>query len=371
MVASSPFLPSAGLISSPTVRAFSSSPFLSADKPSVSQIAALRKQRPVPLTLAREALSSSGNDLSRAIAYLDNNSAHSSKKAEKVSGRATDEGVIATSLLRGKRVGMVHLGCETDFVARNEVFLKTARAIAGTAAFLDVPEADPEGPKPGQDPILDFPTSALLSAPLIALPPEGPDAPSTPIPTTDVTTVQQTLLASLGQTGENLKLLRAISFAAPFPSSPLIRYVPGAYAHGGPTPAEGKVGGLVVLSVESAEAETPMATRIHGPGGDELEKDLLALARTVARQVVGFPTQAIRKGDRPLADEEVLEEQPGMMFASENKVGEVLAEWAKERGLKVNVVGMRRWAVADALDGAESAVGPGGAAEGAATEDGA
>jgi elongation factor Ts len=266
---------------------------------------------------------------------------------------------------------MVHLGCETDFVARNEVFLKTARAIAGTAAFLDVPEADPEGPKPGQDPILDFPTSALLSAPLIALPPEGPDAPSTPIPTTDVTTVQQTLLASLGQTGENLKLLRAISFAAPFPSSPLIRYVPGAYAHGGPTPAEGKVGGLVVLSVESAEAETPMATRIHGPGGDELEKDLLALARTVARQVVGFPTQAIRKGDRPLADEEVLEEQPGMMFASENKVGEVLAEWAKERGLKVNVVGMRRWAVADALDGAESAVGPGGAAEGAATEDGA
>jgi hypothetical protein len=35
------------------------------------------------------------------------------------------------------------------------------------------------------------------------------------------------------------------------------------------------------------------------------------------------------------------------------------------------VVGMRRWAVADALDGAESAVGPGGAAEGAATEDGA
>jgi elongation factor Ts len=319
------------------------------------------------LTLAREALEKSGNDLARAIDYLDNNSAHSSRKAEKVSGRSTNEGVIGISLLGGKRVGMVQVGCETDFVARNDVFLKTARSIAGTAAFLDVPDAPSEGPRRGQDPILEFPTSALLSAPLISLPPEGGEAASTPIPTTDITTVQQTLLASLGQTGENLKVLRAVSFAAPFPSSPTIRYVPGAYAHGGSTPTEGKVGGIVILSVESSDPETPMASRIHGPGGDELEKDLLTLARTAARQVVGFPTQTIRNGDRPLGDEEVLEEQPGMMFASEKKVKDVLAEWGDKRRVKVTVVGMRRWAVGEALEceATRSALSE------AATEDGA
>jgi elongation factor Ts len=324
----------------------------------VSLIASLRKLRPVPLSLAREALQKSNNNIDSALSYLDSStSASASKKAEKVSGRSTSEGVIAISLLGGKRVGMVHVGCETDFVARNDIFLRTSRSIAGTTAFLDVPgERDVPTASSSTttipDPIQEFPVSALMEAPIISLPPSSTDAASInpdPTPTTDPTTISQSLLTTLSQTGENLRLLRAVSFAAPFPSSPLIRYVPGAYAHGGSSSTEGKVGGVVVISVQSQDSEKPMAARIHGIGGDQLEKDLLELARTLARQVVGFPTLRISGIDGSASDEEALLNQQAMMFGKQEPVGQVLEDWSTEKGLKVDIVGFRRWAVGDDL----------------------
>ncbi|KAI9635202.1 putative elongation factor ts (ef-ts) [Dioszegia hungarica] len=324
----------------------------------VSLIASLRKLRPVPLSLAREALQKSNNNIDSALSYLDSSSsASTTKKAEKVSGRSTSEGVIAISLLGGKRVGMVHVGCETDFVARNDIFLKTSRSIAGTTAFLDVPgEREPspastDAPPSTADPIRDFPVSALMEAPIISLPSSdgAPAANTNPTPTTDPTTISQSLLSTLSQTGENLRLLRAVSFAAPFPSSPLIRYVPGAYAHGGSSSSEGKVGGIAVISAQSRDSEKPMAARIHGVGGDQLEKDLLDLARTVARQVVGFPTMRISAGEGGEGEEEALLSQQAMMFGKQEPVAQVLEEWGAGKGLKVDVVGFRRWAVGDDL----------------------
>ena len=321
-------------------------------KPSVQLIAALRRARPVPLTLAREALSNSNNDVDKALVYLDKHLSSSAAKAAKVSGRSTHEGTVAVSLLSGKRVSMVHMGCETDFVARNDVFLKTARGVAGTAAFLDVPtEGEPSSPRPGEDPIQTFPTDALLSAPLISLPSSSSSSDTlNPIPTSDPATVQQSLLSALGSTGENLKLLRAATFAAPFPSSPTIRYIPGCYAHGGSGDSEGRIASIVVVSASSLDTEKPIANLVHGPGGEELETALLKLARTLARQVVGFPTVAItRKGDAGLDAGEVLVEQPFMMLGEERSVGEVLKEWGAERGIKVSLAGIRRWAVGDML----------------------
>lgn len=254
---------------------------------------------------------------------------------------------------------MVHLGCETDFVARNDVFLNTAKGVAGTAAFLDVPtEGEPAKPVVGQDPILTFPPAALLSAPLIALP--GADAEVSPVPSSDPTTIQQSLLSALGSTGENLKLLRAVTFAAPFPSTPEIRYVPGCYAHGGRSDSEGRVAAITVLAATSLESDKPIASLIHGPNGSELEADLSKMARTLSRQVVGFPTRAVSRKDagaKDLDEGEILLEQSFMMMGEERKVAEVLAEWGTERKIKVDVVGMRRWAVGDPItaeDGAES-----------------
>lgn len=340
-------------------RSFASSSIRpNAVKPSVQNIAALRRARPVPMSLAREALAASNNDVERALSWLERHTQSSEAKAAKVSGRSTNEGTIALSLLSGKRVSMVHLGCETDFVARNDVFLKTAQGVAGTAAFLDVPsEGEPKTPKLGEDPIQDFPPPALLSAPLIALPSDSGDSEAAPIPTTDPTTIQQSLLAALGSTGENLKLLRAVTFAAPFPSSAEVRYVPGCYAHGGATDMAGRVGAIVVLAATSQDPSKPIASLIHGPGGDELEEALSKMARTISRQVVGFPTRAIsRKDGKDLDEGEILLEQSFMMMGEDRKVADVLEEWGAAKGIKVDVVGMRRWAVGDITEeSAESA----------------
>jgi elongation factor Ts len=39
-----------------------------------------------------------------------------------------------------------------------------------------------------------------------------------------------------------------------------------------------------------------------------------------------------------------------MMMGEERKVVEVLEEWGAERGVKVKIVGMRRWSVSDPLE---------------------
>ena len=315
----------------------------------ITLIAQLRKTRPVPMQLARTALSSNNNDLQKALQWLESHSP--SAKAEKLSSRTTSEGTIAISNLGGKRVSMIHLACETDFVARNEVFVGTAKGVAGTAAFLDVPgltEEDRDKVKLLGQP-REFPVDALLSAPLIGVSAEG-----SPSPNADGTTIQQALLSSLSSTGENLKLLRAISYAAPFPSNPVVRFVPGTYAHGG-TGTEGRVGGLVVLSVKSRDETKPMATLIHGPGGDKLDEGLNKLARDIARQVVGFPTKSIEK-KAGVEEEETLLEQSFMMVGESDKVKDVLERWGEERGVRVTIVGMQRWSVGDDLTGGEEQV---------------
>ncbi|KAK4689713.1 elongation factor Ts, partial [Tremellales sp. Uapishka_1] len=321
-------------------------------KTPIALIAALRKTHPVSLSLAKEALQKSNNDLPAALVYLTSSAnANSETKAKKLSSRTTDEGLISISLLGGKRIGMIQLACETDFVARNQVFLDTARGVSETAAFLDVPTLSEDGELPSSipppptpsfsDPILDFPVEALSSAPLITL------SSTTELSPTSPQTIHETLLASLSLTGENLKLIRAVNFAAPFPSSPETRFIPGGYAHGGSTDREGKVGGIVVLKVESLENETNPIVRMMGK--DDLENQLLAMARNVARQIVGFPTKYI-EGNLGEKEERLLE-QPFMMYQGESRsVGTVLEEWAREKGVKISVVGMRRWSIGDEVD---------------------
>lgn len=336
-------------------RTFATSARLAADAPKVpvALIAKLRKEIPVPMGQAREALERTNLDLPAAVAYLNSaGGASAQKKADKVAGRSTDEGTIAVSLLGGKRVAMVQLACETDFVARNEVFLKAARSIAETAAFLDVPSDHPVPSKPvGADPIEVFPTEALLSAPVITMPEDGTE-PAPIGKSGEAQTVQQLLLASLAQTGENLKLQRAVSFAAPFPAKPDVRLVPGAFTHGsGDT---GKIGGIVVLRVEG-DADKPIAVIMAGPDGEKVDKELLTLARSVARQVVGFPTKALHPGEG-VAPEEALMSQPAMMLGEQDKsVEEVIVNWGNDRGVNVQVVSMRRWSVEDELPAADDA----------------
>lgn len=68
----------------------------------------------------KEALKESGGDIKKAIEYLRKKG---TSVAEKKSGRAVKDGVVASYIHHGAKVGvLVEINCETDFVARNQAF---------------------------------------------------------------------------------------------------------------------------------------------------------------------------------------------------------------------------------------------------------
>jgi elongation factor Ts len=59
-------------------------------------------------------------------------------RADKKSGRETNQGLVDTYIHGGGRIGaMVELNCETDFVARNDMFRQLAHDIAMQVAAMN------------------------------------------------------------------------------------------------------------------------------------------------------------------------------------------------------------------------------------------
>jgi elongation factor Ts len=115
-------------------------------KPSAKLVAEIRKRTETSIIKAREALIATSNDLEAALKWIDDDlAATGAKRSLKLAGRHAGQGLIAVALL-GKGVGdsngndciraaMVEVNCETDFVARSEIFDKMARDIAWSVAF--------------------------------------------------------------------------------------------------------------------------------------------------------------------------------------------------------------------------------------------
>lgn len=102
---------------------------------STEDVKKLRELTGVGMMDAKKALEEAGN-MDEAVALL-RKKGHAS--LAKKSDRATKEGVIASYIHAGGKVGaLVELNCETDFVARNEEFQQLASEIA-----LHVAAAEP------------------------------------------------------------------------------------------------------------------------------------------------------------------------------------------------------------------------------------
>lgn len=88
----------------------------------------LRDKTQAGMMDCKKALESTGGDMEKAVDLLRQKGlAIAAKRAD----RATSEGVIATYIHAGGKLGvMVELGCETDFVAKNDDFREFAKDIA-------------------------------------------------------------------------------------------------------------------------------------------------------------------------------------------------------------------------------------------------
>jgi len=93
----------------------------------IAQIKRLRELTGVGMTDAKKALDETGGDFDAALAAMRKKGL---TKAEKSAEREARAGVIG-SYLHDARIGvLVEVNCETDFVARNEVFAAFVKDIA-------------------------------------------------------------------------------------------------------------------------------------------------------------------------------------------------------------------------------------------------
>jgi elongation factor Ts len=88
----------------------------------------LREQTGAGIMDCKRALEESGGDVEKAVAWL---RAKGLSTAAKKAGRAAREGIIASYIHHGDRLGvLLELNCETDFVARTPDFQQLARELA-------------------------------------------------------------------------------------------------------------------------------------------------------------------------------------------------------------------------------------------------
>lgn len=103
-------------------------------KINITLIKKLREETGVAIIRIREVLEEVGGDEKKALVILKKEGV---EKAAKREGRETSEGkVFVYSHHTGKVVGVVELLCETDFVAKNELFETLGRDIAMQIASM-------------------------------------------------------------------------------------------------------------------------------------------------------------------------------------------------------------------------------------------
>lgn len=102
----------------------------------------LREKTGAGMMDCKQALSETSGDMEKAVDFLRKKGLAT---AAKRSGRALNEGVIQTYIHTGNKLGvMVEVGCETDFVAKNEDFVEFARNIAMHVAAANPVALAPE-----------------------------------------------------------------------------------------------------------------------------------------------------------------------------------------------------------------------------------
>lgn len=88
----------------------------------------LRQKTGAGVLACREALEANDGDIEKAIKFLREKG---TAVAEKKAGRSTKDGVIASYIHAGNRIGvMLEVNCETDFVARTDEFKNLVMDIA-------------------------------------------------------------------------------------------------------------------------------------------------------------------------------------------------------------------------------------------------
>ncbi|CAK7349183.1 unnamed protein product [Dovyalis caffra] len=184
--------------------------------------------------------------------------------AMKKSGRTAAEGLLALAQNEG-RAAVIELNCETDFVARNEIFQYLALTLAKQALLVEIASQLVSGVHP----------IGLESLEELKLNLEHPKISGD-------TTVQNAITEVAAIMGENVRLRRAFLMSAPSPG------VLSTYLHTSPQPGLGRIAGLLSLEIEDGNSQLDALQHV----GSELAVHLVA-AKPLFLQKEDVPSHAL------------------------------------------------------------------------------
>ncbi|XP_066309035.1 elongation factor Ts, mitochondrial-like [Miscanthus floridulus] len=267
--------------------------------------------------------------------------------AAKKSSRTAAEGLLAIAQ-DDKRAAVVELNCETDFVARNDVFQYLASSLAKMALSSQGPGElfMPFGPE-----LLEN-MSINLDHPMLS----------------GETTVQSAVTEVAAMVGENVKLRRG------FMLSTTLHGVVSSYMHTCPQPGMGRIAGLVTLEAEDSSTlldavksvGSSIAMQIVATKPLFLSKELVSASALENEREI-LRTQAESSGKSQMAmdkmvegrlrkyfEEVVLMEQKYVLNDNTN-VKTVLNDLSKEVGSKVTIGNFIRMEVGEGMERTEAA----------------
>jgi elongation factor Ts len=278
----------------------------------------LRERTGAGMMDCKRALADASGDAEKAIELLRE---RGQAKAGKRAGRETSEGVIAVAL-RGPRGAIVELGCETDFVGKNEQFVALAASVARLVAA---------------DPAIGGVDAALRAR-------------------LDSGSVADAIAAAIARIGENVVLKRVSSLGVP-------RGVVGGYVHAG-----GKLGVLVGLETAAAGAELDALAKdvaMHVAAADPppLAVDRSGVpAALVEKEREILRKQALQSGKAEKFVDKIVEGRLNKFFAEhclleqpfvkdpDHSVREQLEQGARKLGAAIAVAGFARFKLGEALE---------------------
>lgn len=101
----------------------------------MSLVKKLREQTGVGILECKKAIGEANNDFEKAIELLRKKGF---EKAKSKASRATNQGAVGSYIHSNNRIGvLLELGCETDFVAKNEDFLALQKEICMQIAGMN------------------------------------------------------------------------------------------------------------------------------------------------------------------------------------------------------------------------------------------
>lgn len=127
-------------------------------------VASLRATTGAGMMDCKKALDECGGDMEKAVEYLQ---IKGIAKAAKKAGRVASEGLVDFFVTAdGSQGAIVEINCETDFVAKNDIFTKFAREITGEIASAKASGVAELLESPGSDGVLFKDTIAATIAAL-------------------------------------------------------------------------------------------------------------------------------------------------------------------------------------------------------------